>query len=146
MPAPTSQQIRTEVDTDPKALGYAALRTQTNAPEALAARMNEAGASGETLFRSYVLVEDVIAGIVRAEYDALAAAGKTFLNEVLLKAARVKSGDANVRASMSGLFGTGTTTRTNLTNLASRSASRADALWGEGITVSAQDVSLALEL
>lgn len=144
--AMTIEALRTEIDTDPKGLGYAALRTQSNAPEALADKLNEAGASGETLFKGYTPVEDVTAAIVRADYDALGAAGKTFLNEVMLRGARLKTGDTNLRASMAGVFAAGTTTRANLVALASRPASRAEALWGEGIKVTPTQVGQALEL
>lgn len=139
--AMTIAQLKTELTTDPKTLGYGTLRTQSNGPEAVAAKINQIGASAETITRTYVPIEDVVAAIVRADYDLLAAAGKAFLNDVLLTGTRVKTGDANLRASMSGLFGAGTTTRTNLVALATRSASRGEALWGEGTTVTAQQVA-----
>lgn len=143
---PTAQQIRTELDTDPKSLGYATLRTQSNAPEAVAAKLNQVGASAETLFKSYVAAEDVVAAIVRSEYDSLSAANKAFLNDVILSASRLKSGDANLRASITGVFAAGTTSRTNLTTLASRSATRAEALWGENTYISDVQVADALAL
>lgn len=144
MVAMTTALLRAEIDTDPKTLGYAALRVQTNAPQALAARLNETGASAEVLFKAYVPIEDVVACIVRAEYDALSATAKTFLGDCLLKGTRLKSGDANLRASMIGVFAAGAT-RTALTNIASRPATRAEALWGEGANVSDQNVASALE-
>jgi hypothetical protein len=135
--------LKTEINTDPKTLGYATLLTQTNGPEAVAAKLNEIGASAETLFKAYVPIEDVVACIVRADYDALGAVPKAFLNDVLLVGARLKSGDANLRASVVGVFGV-STTKTNLTNLASRSCTRAEALWGEGASVSPTQVADAL--
>jgi hypothetical protein len=148
---PTLQQIRTEIDTDPKSLGYATLKLQNNANEAVAAKLNQVGSvPADTIFKSYVPIEDVIAAIVRSDYDALPtaapAAARTFLNEVLLKGTRVKSGDSNLRASMTGVFASGTTTRNNLVALASRAASRAEFLWGEGTVISDTQVSEALAL
>lgn len=141
----TQQQLATEIDNDPQALGYATLLAQTNGPEAVAGRLNEAGASGETLFKSYVAIEDVLAAIVATEFNSLTAAQKTAC-DMFLRGDRVKSGDANLRTTIAGLFAGGTTSRANLIALASRAASRAEALWGEGTVVSAQDVGSALEL
>ena len=140
----TIAALTTEINTDPKALGYATLKAQTNGPEAVAAKLNEAGASAETLFKSYVPIEDVIAAIVISEYAAATAANRTFLENVLLKGSKLKSGDANLRTSMAAIFAAGTTSRANLVALASRSASRAEALWGEGYVVSASQASEAM--
>ena len=144
MVAMTLAALKSEILTDPKALGYTALRAQSNGPEAVAAKLNEAGASAETLFKAWLPIEEVIAVIVRAEYDALSAAAKQFFADVLMRGARLKSGDANLRASMAGVFASGTATRTSLTALASRSASRAEALWGENVLITPQEVADAL--
>lgn len=131
--------LAAEINTDPKSLGYAG-----KSDYEIATILNTAGASAETLFKSYTPVEDVVACIVRSEYDALAAAGKTYLNEVVLRGTRVKTGDATLRSQIAALFGVGTATRTNLTNVASRSASRAEILFGENAAVTDQDVAAAL--
>lgn len=144
MAQPTLTQIRTEIDTDPKTLGYSTLWAQTNGSEAVAARMNEAGASAETLFKSYVPMEDVLAEIVLAEYNALSAAQKTTADQ-FLRGTRIKTSSANMRATVGALFPAGTT-RTALIALASRAASRAEALWGEGIRVSDTEVANAMAL
>jgi hypothetical protein len=144
MAAPTLQQIRDETDNDPKTLGYATLKVQTDGPSAVAAKMNEVGASAETLFKAYVPMEDVLAAIVLTDYTALAAASKTALDQ-FTRGTRLKSGDANMRTTMAGIF-PASTTRTNLINMASRSCSRAEALWGEGVTITATQVADALAL
>lgn len=131
--------LATEINTDPKALGYA-----NKSDYEIAVILNTPGASAETLFKSYTPIEDIVACILRSEYDSLAAAGKTYLNEVVLKGARVKTGDATLRTQVAQLFGAGTTTRTNLTNVASRPATRAEILFGENTNVSDQDVAVAL--
>lgn len=131
--------LANEINTDPVSLGYAG-----KSDYQISVLLNTAGGSGQTLFKSYTPTEDVVAGIVRSEYDALAAAGKTYLNEVVLKASKVKTGDATLRTQIAQLFGAGTTTRTNLTNVASRPASRAEILFGENATVSDADVARAL--
>jgi hypothetical protein len=141
---PTLQEIRDEIDTDAETLGYDALWAQSNGPEAVAAKLNEAGASGEVLFKSSIPVEDLLAEIVLAEYTALTAAQKTALDQ-FARGVRIKTGSANMRATLGALFPAGAT-RTAVIALASRPASRAEALWGEGVHVSDNDVSLAMEL
>jgi hypothetical protein len=131
--------LATEVTTDPKSLGYAGKSDYD-----IATLLNTPGASGETIFRRYTPLEDIVAGIVRSEYDSLSAANKTFLQEVILKGTQVKSGDANLRASVAGIFAAGTTSRANLTNVASKSATRGEVLFGESTTVSDLDVARAL--
>jgi hypothetical protein len=133
--------LTAEINNDPKALGYAALKDQ---PQALADRMNEAGASGETITKDFVPVEDVVAAIVRADYDAAGPAGKTFLQEIVLRGSRVKVGDANVRASLAGIFTAGTTSRANLLALSTRPASRAEILFGMYYNVTDINVAHAL--
>jgi hypothetical protein len=142
MLTPTDYQtLKTEINTDPKALGYAGKSDYD-----VSVLMNTPGASAETIFKSYTPIEDVVACLVRAEYDALAAAGKTYLNEVVLKGTKVKTGDATLRAQLAALFGAGTTTRTNLTNIASRQAARSEILFGENANINDGDVAIARNL
>jgi hypothetical protein len=131
------QALKTEITTDPKTLGYAGKSDYD-----VSVLMNTPGASGETLFKSYTPTEDLVACIVRAEFDALAAAGKTYL-QMVFQAHKVKTGDATLRTQLGTLFAVGTATRTNLTNAASRPASRAEILFGENSYVSDQDIAIA---
>jgi hypothetical protein len=131
--------LASEIASDPRALGFAG-----KSDFEIATLLNTPGASAETIFRAYTATEDVVAGIVRSEYDSLVAAGKTYLNEVVLKAPRVKTGDATIRAQIAALFPAGTQTRANLTAVASKTASRAEVLFGEGATVTDADVARAL--
>jgi hypothetical protein len=142
---PTAQQIRAEIDADPKSLGYATLRAQSNGPEAAAAKLNELGASAETLTRTWVDTTEALAVLVGTEVTALAQANRDLL-AIVTSTTRIKTGSQTMRAALGGIFGAGTTSRTNLQALATRSASRAEALWGEGAYVSASDVGTALEL
>lgn len=145
MALPTLQEIRDEIDNDPETLGYSTLLTQTNGPEAVAAKLNEVGASGETLFKMYVSIEEVLAAIVLTEFNALTAAGKQAC-DMFIRGTRLKSGDSNLRTTIGTLFGAGTTSRTNLTNIASRACSRAEALWGEGAQITDLQVAEAMDL
>lgn len=131
------QALKTEITSDPKALGYAG-----KSDYEVSVLMNTPGQSGETIFKSYTPVEDLVACIVRSEFDALAAAGKTYL-DMVFSGAKVKTGDATLRTQMGQLFAAGTTTRTNLTAAASRAASRAEILFGENAAITDADVAIA---
>jgi hypothetical protein len=140
----TIAALRTEIDTDPKALGYATLKLQTNGPEAVAAKLNEVGASAETLFKSYVPLEDMLAEIVFSEYSGWSAAQKTNIDQ-FLRGLRIRTGSANMRTTLGALIPTGAS-RTAMVALASRSATRAEILFGEGVRVTDQQVAEALAL
>lgn len=142
---PTAQQIRTEIDTDPKSLGYATLKVQSNGPEAVAARMNEVGASAETLTPAYTETIDVLAALVGTEVLALTQANRDML-AILTSTTRLKTGSSTLRAAIAAIFGAGTTSRANLVALTTKSCSRAAALWGEGVVVTSSQVGEAMEL
>jgi hypothetical protein len=142
----TLTQLRTEIDNDPKALGYAALKVLSNGPEAVANKINQAGASAETLFKSYTPIEEVLACVMASEYTALSAANKALWTDLVVRTTRIKSGDSNMRTTIAGIFAGGTTSRANLVAVASRAASRGEALWGEGTTVTDVNVADALAL
>lgn len=131
--------LAAELGTDPKTLGYAG-----KSDAQIADLLNTPGLSAETIFKAYTDTADVVACIVRSEWTALAAGDKQFLTEVILATPKLKTGDANLRAAVAGIFANGTTSRTNLIAAASKSASRAEVLFGEGATVSHQDVATAL--
>jgi hypothetical protein len=136
----TYPELKVEITNDPKTLGYAG-----KSDEQIAQLLNTVGLSVETLFKGRVAVEDFIAEIVGTEYDALSAAGKTQLDQ-FVRGNWIKSGSANMRTTIGALFAAGTTTRTNLLALCQRSATRGEVLFGEGITVSHQDVAAARAL
>jgi hypothetical protein len=132
-------QLATEINTDPKALGYAG-----KSDYAISVILNTPGASAETIFKAFTETAEIVAGIVRAEYDVLTAANKAFLTDVILKAPRIKTGDANLRAGIGNIFAAGTASRTALVAAASKSATRGEVLFGEGTSIGDADVAKAL--
>lgn len=133
-----------ELTNDPKGLGYAALGTNT---DAIAARMNTspepiAAGSQEQIYRTRVLSQDLMAGIVLSEFAALTVANREYCI-MLFSSQFVNTGDVNVRTQLGVIFGAGTTSRTNLNNAAQKQASRAEALWGDGFIVTPQMTYLA---
>jgi hypothetical protein len=141
----TLAALTSELNTDPIAMGYAAVFASCSS---LANLLNQnpepVGVTGgqESIFRRTVLAEDMVAGIVLTEYAALAQSNRDYLN-LLFGPGQVKTGDTNVRTQLGLIFPAGTS-RTNMLAAAQKLASRAEALWGDGFTVSAQTVCQAL--
>lgn len=137
--------LMAEITNDPKGLGYAA---QSGNSALIADLMNTspepiAGGSQEQIYRSRVAAQDLMAGIVLSEFTALTQANRDYCG-MLFSAQFVNTGDANIRTQLSAIFAGGTTSRTNLIAAAQKNASRAEALWGDGYRVTAQQVYLAL--
>jgi hypothetical protein len=137
--------LRTEVTTDPKGLGYAA---QAGNSDSIAVLMNTspepiAAGQQEQIYRNYVDTRDLIASLVLSEVAALTQGNRDYLS-ITFSTAQVKTGDSNLRTQIGTVFASGTTSRTNLTNAAQKNATRAEALWGDGFRVTAQQVYLSL--
>jgi hypothetical protein len=135
----------TEVNTDPKGLGYAA---QSGNASTIADLMNispEPIAAGqqEQIYRPRADSRDLMAGIILAEFAALTQANRDYC-AMIFSAPQVNTGDANVRAQVGAIFAAGTTSRTNLLAAAQKNACRSEALWGDGFRVTPQQVAAAL--
>jgi hypothetical protein len=137
--------LMSEITNDPKGLGYA---NQAGNADAIAVLINTspepiAAGSQEQIYRSRIESRDLMAGIVLSEFAALTQANRDYC-VMLFSAQQVNTGDANVRTQIGSIFGAGTTSRTNLNTAAQKNAARAEALWGDGYRVTAQQVYLAL--
>lgn len=136
--------LMTEVNNDPKALGYSA---QSGNADSIAVLMNTSpepilAANQEQIYKLRVESRDLMAGIVLTEFAALTQANRDYC-AMLFSAVQINTGDANVRTQLAAIFATGTTSRANLVATAQKNASRAEALWGDGFRVTAQQVYLA---
>jgi hypothetical protein len=137
--------LMSEVNSDPKGLGYA---SQSGNSDAIAVLMNTspepiATANQEQIYRARIASNDLMAGIVLSEFAALTQANRDYCT-MLFSTDYVNSGDPNVRTQLAAIFVSGATSRTNLIAAAQKNASRAEALWGDGYRVTAQQVYLAL--
>lgn len=110
--------LAAELTTDPLARGYSAMSDEQAA--------NSLNAQNRLPDKTELAAGDIVAALVRAEYDALSAAGKAFLG-VVLSAPSIPI-TAIFRTNMAALFAAGTGTRANLVATLQRSGSRADEL------------------
>jgi len=136
--------LTSEVNADPKGIGYAA---QSGNASTIAGLMNTApepiaAGSQEQIYRNRAESRDLMAGIVLSEYAALTQANRDYC-AMLFSTPQVNTGDANVRTQLAAIFAAGTS-RTNMIAAAQKNATRAEALWGDGYRVTPQQVAEAL--
>jgi hypothetical protein len=138
--------LKTELDADPLSLGYAIhLSPNPESPQGAADLLNTIGASGEVIDVTVVDAITVSAAVVVSEFLALTD-GEQGMWLAIVGRDEVPVKNPDLRAQILAIWAGGTTTRTNLTSLQSRSASRGEALFGEGILVTHEHVSGALRL
>lgn len=124
------QALKTELLTDPLALGLAGMSNS-----AAADKLNEIPANpapGRQIERDTVPSWEVFEATVPAEWSALSAAEKQRYQSMLAMGS-INLKKPNTRAALAAIFGAGTTTRSNLIALQNQAASRATALFGERV-------------
>ncbi len=139
----TMAALTSEITNDPLGLGYSTLAQNSSA---IADRMNTAPepiavGSQEQIFRNRTETYLVTSKIDRAEFVALAQGVRDYLTVVFAQAF-LQTGDANLRTQLGGAFPVGPS-RTAMTAAAQKDATRAEALWGDGFRVTAQQVYTA---
>lgn len=133
-------QLKTELATDPKGLGYSSLSDREAAN-----KLNEVGASSEMVDVVQVSALEMQSTVVGSEFASLSAtAQRAWLAIVGLGRVPVKN--INLRGQILSIWGASTTTRTNLATLQTKSATRAEVLFGEGVSITQSDVQKAREM
>lgn len=134
--------LKTEIDTDPKTLGISFDPQENEANNrAIADKLNEVGASGESVDVSVRQPYELQAVVVGSEFEGLSAAKQrgwlaiVGLSEIPMK-------NVGLRAQVTSIWSAGAT-RTALGNLQTKSATRAEVLFGEKVSVTSHDVHLA---
>lgn len=112
------QALKAELTNDPLSRDYAGM-DNVQASDSL-------NLQDRTPNRESISAGDLVASIVRSEYDTLSAAEKDYVRLVVLAQTVVLSNQ--VKAEFNSIFGQGTTTRTNFAALTKRPGSRADEL------------------
>lgn len=130
--------LKTELTTDPLTLGYAPLWATGNDWE-LADMLNAVRQTID-IDRGVIDSYEIINATTPSEWAALSSAEKQRY-QTLTGAGQVDSQNANVRATFQAMFGAGTATRTALSDLLTRKGSRAEQLFGQGVSM--MDIALA---
>ena len=130
--------LKAEIANDPNGLGYAG---KTDQP--VADLMNDP-AKGGTITRGAITSQTVIDAVNPNEFAALTALQLQQL-QVITSTGNVDVGNTNVQGQLGKLFTAAASpiTRSAIIALASRPASRAEALFGSGTIIQASDVAQA---
>lgn len=133
------QVLKTELDTDPNGYGYSAL-------EAAGDRSGQVAAlnlprTGIEFDRTLVDAHELFEQIEQADWTALSDVERSRI-ELVLGMGVVNVQGTNTRSAFQTAFA-GTQTLTNLVAFQKRLGSRAEELFGEGVSVSIRDVAEA---
>ena len=131
-------ELLTEIQTDPMTLGLAGMDDG-----GISRLLNAIGGSSETIEVTSLDAATVQRAVIGSEFINLSTAQQN-LWLAILSVGTIAVKDPNIRAQVVAVWGAPTVTRTNLIALQSRSASRSEVLWGEGVSVSVSDVAIAL--
>lgn len=131
----TYSQLRSEIQTDPAALGYAG-----KTPEQQLALLNALpGPAGETVNVTGMTPQAFGQSMVESEWAALTVQQCLYLVMLALTGS-INPNNATVKAGVLAIFGAGTVTRANLSAALTRTASRAEFLWGAGTVIGGNDL------
>ena len=124
--------LKAELQTDPTALGYAPHIASGN--DVALVEMLNAARAGIDIRRDLIPSHELFEAIVPADWTAATAQEKQRI-QLVLSMGTVDVRGANTRAAFQAAFGAGTTTRANLLALLTRPGSRAEALFGEPVSI-----------
>lgn len=116
------QVLKNELINDSKNLGYAGKTSQQ-----IADLINTIGLSNETVSRGAIPSYEIISALVYAELETLNEK-ETLQLQLIVAGGQVNVDDPKIKTIFAGLFAQGAESRDNLLALATRPASRAEAL------------------
>lgn len=139
--AMTDAQVLTEITTDPAALGYA--NKSAGGQQDLINSDGSATAPVDRIFVSRLLFQSTV---VYADYIALTDAERALWHAILLSddGEGVNVQDPDIRNQILGIWKAGTTTRTNVAAIQTKTGTRAEELGGDGTIVSHIQISRAI--
>uniref|UniRef100_A0A6M3L4N8 Uncharacterized protein n=1 Tax=viral metagenome TaxID=1070528 RepID=A0A6M3L4N8_9ZZZZ len=132
--------LKTEITSDPRGYGYAspwAAGTDWQVAE-LINRVRDTIAVDKDLIPTHEIFEAIVPG----EWASASALERQRL-QMILSMGSVNLRGPNTRSAFQAAFGAGTQSRTNLVTLLTRKGSRAEELFGSGVSVSWDDVAKA---
>lgn len=127
--------LKNELESDPQGLGY------TGSDVGDADLLNERGASGETVLRQAIPMGEVYAQVEWiSEWLALTDVEREGFRQ-LTSTDTLDASSPRIRAALEAIFGAGSDTWSNLAAIATRPASRAEVLFGNGVRVTPSDAA-----
>ena len=132
--------LKAEAVADPLGIGYAPHIASGN-DQAIADLFNTPR-QGATVSRTLVPAWEVVNAVVPTEYAALTAAAREYLT-FAVAAGELQLGGGGVRDGLAAVFAANTATRANLVALLDKPATRAEELFGFGVTITTDDIAKA---
>ena len=136
-------ELATELTNDPASLGYATELTSGN-NNGLVAKLNLVRDT-ITVDKKEIQPAEAQSAVVGSEFVSLSDVAQRAW-QCIVGLPAIPVANANIRAQIAAIWGAGTSTRTNLLELQTLKGSRAEALWGEAVSVSLQNVRDARDL
>lgn len=124
--------LKDELDNDPQGFGYAG-QTDFEAHNTL-----NLFRATEVIIRTNITTSELQGEVVTGEYLSLSIVQRDLWTALLLSGADgtgIDISDPDAQTQMGAVWVAGTTTRNNLIGLQARDGTRAEALWGEGFSV-----------
>lgn len=133
--------LKTEINSDPNGLGYAAPYS-LGSDDGVAALINAVGAGAAySIYKNNIPLHDMIANIASSEFTSLTSLQVAQLQFLFQGSGGVVDAtDTNTRNIITAIFAGKTSTLANFAALAKRQGSRAEVLFGVGVSVSGHDV------
>jgi hypothetical protein len=130
--------LKNEFITDPKSYGYSEF--WSNGQDWKLAELINQVRDSIQINRDIVSSYQIFEAMVPEEWAALSVQEKQRI-QIILSMGEISTKGVNTRAAFQAAFAAGTVTRTNLITLLTRKGSRAEELFGAGISVSWDDVA-----
>ena len=139
------QALHDEIEADPEGIGYK-IDGDWKGDQVIADLINDP-ANGGVVQRQYINPQEVIEQITLADWETISASQRLYIQLLpsLTIISAVQDG-TEVRNNLLTIFGAATTTRNNLIGVVQKDGSRAEMLWGEGVTISISNVAYASNL
>lgn len=136
--------LKTELLTDPKAVGYSTFVAMGDYNR-LADLLNRRGQTNETISISIITSVDLQANIVGTEYISLNQAQRDLWNCLITTGTGgLAISNTNIRSQIGQVWSAATSSRALLTALQTRSASRIEVLFGEGLVADTNTIQYAV--
>lgn len=137
--------LKTELLTDPKAVGYSTF-VAIGDYNRLADLLNTLGQTSEMISIGTATAMQLQQNVIGNEYVSLNQAQRDLWNVVITTATNgIPLSNTLVRGQIAQVWSAGTTTRSNLSNLQIRSASRIEVLFGEGQVADPNTIQYAVK-
>jgi hypothetical protein len=138
----TIAQLKTEITTDPKSIGYSASFAMGD-DTGVASKLNSTYAGVGTVWHSSVPAASILGGMLWSEVSAWSQTQWEAVSTLLIPL-KIDASNANIRNMFSGIFSAATASLANISAAAKIvNPSRAQELWGDTTVVPVSDVTAA---